>query len=304
MKPLKNTITLIFAFLSMAAIGQDYSIIHIEGDAFAHKQVDGKEKYSKLVYGPLVNCEKIVVKDNAVVKVLGENKKVSILDEEGEYLLSELMFKSVKENSIFDKFCDYFHAFFVHHNSSESKANYKNNIYAISRGNVAPPSLDFPLEGSLPMDAGALHFIWTHDCEACEYIFNVYDYDSRALIYTTMTEEKMVSIDKPMKYFKEAKEYYWTVNIVGEDLNYEVIPFTISKSNDYRNKINHIEKELEQNSNSYTPTAQAVYVMSTLGYDQINYAIHYGLSQIDEHPDDEQLSNIIERFWYDALMQD
>jgi hypothetical protein len=303
MKNLRIIATLIFAAITTMLIGQNYSIIHIEGDAFAYTNVDGKEKYSKLVYGPLTDCEKIVVKNNALVKVLGEDKRLSILNKEGEYAIASLQFNEVEGNSIFNRFCNYFHAFFVNHASSESKANYENNIYAISRGNLAAPSLDFPMEGMLPADAGSLPFIWTHDCDSCEYIFNINDMESRELIYTMMTEEKQVLVENPMKYFSPGKEYYWSVKIVGQDLEYEVIPFTVSPKGDYDNSISVIRGEIDKSMTQFTAVAKMVFVMGELGYDQANYAIYYGLGQCEKYPKDDQMRNLFERFWYDSLME-
>lgn len=297
-------LTFIFLIFGICAKAQAISVIHIQGDAYAYSNAGEKEVYSKLVYGPLKNSSKIIVKEKSSVKLVGEDNQICELTEEGTYPISDLNFAKVKSNTIFDKFCDYFHSFFVSHASSESKSNYRNNIYAISRGNTPPPSLDFPLSGIVPIDAGSLPFIWTHACDSCEYIFTVNDYKTREIVYTIMTKDHKVEIENSVKYFVPNHRYYWSVKIVGMDMEYENIPFTMSENGAYSANIDSIEKELSKDISGLAPAARMIYTMSELdAIGQENYALLYGLKLQKSNPNDASIADLFERYWYDILLE-
>lgn len=282
---------------------QDISVIHLQGDAYAYSAQGDKKAYAKLSYGPITNTEKIVVKANSLVRIVRHDNQICELSKEGTYPISELKFTKVKENSIFDKFCDYFHSFFVSHSSSESKANYRNNIYAISRGNTPPPSLDFPLSGIVPSDAGSLPFIWTHACDSCEFIFTINDLKSRDIIYTIMTKNHRVEVENPAKYLKPKHIYYWSVKIPGIDLEYDNVQFSIADSSAYQSIIGSIEGDLMSSNMSMTETTKMLYIMSDLdARDKQNFALLYGLNKIKADPKNEAMSELFDRYWYDALL--
>lgn len=282
---------------------QKFSIVHVEGDAFVYGNNGDKKSYSKLVFGPISGFEKIVIKDKAVVRIKKDDNKICDLSKEGTYSMSDLQFKEVDDNSVFGKFCKYFESFFTNHSSSESKNNYKNSIYAISRGVTPPPSLDFPLSGDLPIDAGALPFIWTHACDTCEYIFAVHDFSSREVIYTVMTKEKKIEIESPQKYLKPGHQYYWSVKIAGKDLEYENIEFTSVANGTYQTLLADINREADGSPIPLKGLSKTLFILSELeNKSQPNFAILFSFQALKSRPNDTRLADIIDRYWYDQLM--
>jgi hypothetical protein len=281
---------------------QTINVIHIEGDAYTSKMVGEKEIFSKLVYGPLAKSDKIIVKSNSLVRLVGDEKQICELSKEGDYLIKDLAFAKVPCNSIFDKFYDYFHSFFVNHSSSESKANYRNNIYAISRGNTPPPALNFPLAGLIPTDAGSIPFTWSHACDTCEYILTVNDMKSREVIFTVMTKDQKVVMENPKKYLSPDTEYYWTVKTVGVDQEYKNIIFHTASLEAYETRINNLENEIDQSSTPISETARMLYIMSELdAADLQNYALFYGLNLV-ENTSNSFMKDLFERYYYDSLL--
>lgn len=303
MKSIYYSIFILF-FNILCSYSQSYSIIHVEGDAFVYGNNVDKKSYSKLVFGPLNGFEKIVVKDKALVRIKKGENQICDLNKEGSYLKSELQFKEVGDNSVFGKFCKYFESFFTNHSSSESKNNYKNSIYAISRGITPPPSLDFPLRGDLPIDAGSLPFIWTHACDTCEYIFAVHDLSSREVIYTVMTKEKKIEIESPQKYLKPDHQYYWSVKIAGKDLEYENIEFSSVGSGSYQTLLADINREADRSPIPLKGLSKTLFILSELeNKSQPNFAILYSFQALKARPNDTSLADIIERYWYDQLIE-
>lgn len=303
---MKRLLIIVFIFLTSydKVVSQTYSIIHIEGEAYYYTTKVEKKTYSKLVFGPLHNFESIVLKPKAVVKIKRNDNYVSVLNQEGTFNLAHLDFKEVSDNSVFGKFCKYFESFFTNHSSTESKNNYKNNIYAISRGLASPPSLDFPLYGSLPIDAGSLPFIWTHACDTCEYIFTVNDLDTREIIYTEMTNQKKIEIESPQKYLKPNHKYYWSVKIAGMDLEYENIEFSTVGNGSYQSKLSDINVEIDQSSIPLKGVSKTIYIISEFDETNfINFALLYSFQAIKASPNDTTLADLIDRYWYDRLME-
>ncbi len=303
MQSIKITLILVLA-CCCHLYSQSVSVIHIEGEAYSVTQKDGKEQYIKLMYGPLKHVDKVIIKQNSVVKIINENDQICVLSREGTYNAKVLEFKNVETNSTFSKFCDYFHGFFGHHSSSESKENYKNTIYAISRGSIPPPSLDFPLSGVLPNDEGEIPFIWTHACDSCEYIFSIHDFSNKEIVYTIMTNDHMVEMKNPEKYLVSDKKYYWTVKIVGSNTEDEIIFFEITSKGDYNNKVKAIEDTINSAKLTFSETAKAIFIISELDASDLqNYAIFYGLKSKANSKDSIAISDILDRYWYDTLME-
>ena len=295
---------IVFALFTNLIIGQSLSVIHMTGESYTVKTVDGKEKYNKIVFGPIGLAEKLIVKEGATVRLMNDEKQVLDLNQEGSYLVQDLKFTPVEENSIFSKFCDYFHSFFVNHSSAESKANYRNSIYAISRGNVPPPYLDFPLNGSVPYSDSVFPFIWTHACEDCEYIITVYDYETRSPVYASTTNENRVEVSDVKSYFKPNTKYYWTVTISGEEMEYKTNIFTTAVKQEYEKTLAGITSDLSSSDFKATPTTETIYVISELQERGLtNFAVYYGLQQLNKYPDNLQLKDFVERFWYDTLVE-
>ena len=61
-------IILLLSINSVISYGQQISVMHFAGDAYTYNTDDSKVKYNKIVFGPLPNADKILVKENATQK--------------------------------------------------------------------------------------------------------------------------------------------------------------------------------------------------------------------------------------------
>ena len=297
-------IILLLSINSVISYGQQISVMHFAGDAYTYNTDDSKVKYNKIVFGPLPNADKILVKENATLKLLNEENEVCEVTEEGEYDIKTLKFVKGKSNSLFNKFCDYFHSFFINHSSSESKSNYKNSIHAISRGALSPPQLDFPIDGFLPATSGNMDFSWSHSCEACQYVVTIYDLETRASVYAWTTVEHKVTLENVDQFLLPNKKYYWTVTISGQEMEYPISRITVGEKGDYDTHISNLNKEILQSQLNLDVATKAIYIMSYLAeQDLMNYAIYYGQQQTEMNDENKILADFVERFWYDALTE-
>jgi len=294
---------LFLCICSISVEAQQISVMHYDGDAFTLNTNDIKVKYKKIVFGPLPKTDKILLKDNSSLKLINENNEICEITEEGEYDVNNLKFIAEESNSLFDKFCTYFHSFFVSHSSAESKSSYKNSIHAISRGALSPPKLDFPLDGEIPVTTSDITFSWSHSCEACQYVVTIYDLESRASVYAWTTKDLNVSLSNADQFLLPEKKYYWTVTISGQEMEYPISRIEIGKAQKYDTQIATLEKEISNSKLELSESTKAIYIMSFLTeQDLLNYAIYYGQQQCLKHPEDSELSDFVDRFWYDALI--
>lgn len=293
---------IILCTISFATSGQEISVMHFEGEAYTYNTTVSKVKYDKIVFGPLPDADKILVKENASLKLLNDKNEICEVSEEGEYEISNLKFIAAEPNSLFDKFCDYFHSFFINHSSSESKSNYKNSIHAISRGALSPPQLDFPLDGMLPSTNGDIQFYWSHSCESCKYVVTIYDLETRASVYAWTTEGHSVTLASSDQFLMSNKKYYWTVTISGQEMEYPISRLTIGDKEGYDTQVKQLEKEA--NDLKLDTSTKTIYIMSYFA-DQnlLNYAIYYGQQERVKHASNKTLSDFVDRFWYDALTE-
>jgi hypothetical protein len=169
---------------------------------------------------------------------------------------------------------------------------------------VPPPFLDFPLTGELALTDSPLPFIWTHACDSCEYVVNVYEYSSRTPVYAWTTDKNRVALENPKHYLKPNTKYYWTVTISGAEMEYKTNIFTTASPDDYKRKVDAIEVDMKNSGLESAVIPNTIFVLSELeqaGY--TNFAIYYGLKQIENYPEDLLLANYVERFWYDSLVE-
>lgn len=283
---------------------QDISVMHFSGDSFTFSDADEKVTYKKIVFGPIPAADKILVKDNASLKLLNGDDETCEINKAGTYTIKDLVFSESKSNSVFSKFCDYFHSFFVNHSSAESKANYKNSIHAISRGIQSPPLLDFPLSGSMPVVSGSIPFSWSHACDSCQYVVSINDMETRANVYAWTTKEHQVVLENPDQFLLPNHKYYWTVTVSGQEMDNPTHIFTMSDRNDFMTRINKMNGELNAAQLDLDEATKTIYMMSQLDdLDLANYALYYGMQQSQKYPDNALLNNYVERFWYDGLME-
>lgn len=295
---------LIFTLASLFMSAQDLMIIEIIGEAYGQSMIDDKTQYKKLVYGPINNIKKIVVKEKASVRLTNEDRHVAVLDKEGEYPIDKIVFTPSKDVSMFDKFCDYFHSFFISHESTESKANYKNNIYAISRGANNAPDVNFPLEGVLPFGRlDPMPFYWTNDCQDCTYQLEIFDYTTRKSIYQYETIEKQHQLNSNQLYLEKGKKYYYTVGIKGESKASEPVIFEMSSKADFEKIISSLRTEVNGAAQGISNIGEAIYIMSSLEESGlVNYAILYGFHLKEKYPNDATIIDLTDRIWYDQLL--
>ncbi len=282
---------------------QSFATIHIQGDVKIFGLTETPSKARPLVYGPVAPDKKIKLAPNAKVKFLKSNNEMCYLDKAGEYILKNQHFIPIETNSIFSKFCDYFHNFFVNHGSAESKDTYKNNIYAISRGDIAAPSLDFPLSGMLPADIGPISFVWTHPSDTTTYELGIFEFESKKLVHTFSTKQKKYTLSNPDKLLQAGKKYFWNVKISKVALEYQSNSFTIAKSGDFDLKVSAIQSGLENDDSVWMDEIpKTIYIMSQLQEQKLNnFAVLYGWRQAKKDPTG-QLSDFCDRFLYDQLI--
>ena len=285
--------------------GQNISVIGIEGEVFVKKDINGKGQYHKLVYGPLKDVHAIIVKEKSKVTLANNDKSICKLESTGEFKVSELVFQDASNFNMFNKFCKYFTSFFTNHESSESKANYKNSIYAISRGTMAEPFLDFPLDGLLPYGRlGAMPFQWTHDCDGCQYLIEVRDLDTKEPVYTNTTSEKHITMENSEILLKPGKKYYWAIEVVGQDVKSESSIFTMSTTADFESIISVLKNDIQNLGKDSDELSQNIYIISSLEETDLpNYAILYGFYLKEKSKDNPFVSDIVDRLLYDHLME-
>lgn len=302
---LNSTIAILVAVLyfNHTAAAQQISAIQIQGDSYVEEQSADRTMYKKIVYGPLPATEVILIKEDAALVLLNSKDEVCNLTKEGSYKVADLVFTKPKANSVFSKFCNYFHSFFVSHSSAESKANYKNSIYAISRGKQSPPALDFPLEGLLPSGVSTIPFYWSHACDSCEYIVTLNKLDSKANVYAWTTQEHTVTLQDADKYLEVGQSYYWSVSVSGLTTEPNVAILDVESESNYNQSISHLNDDAKD-VGIESLELSTLYVMSALEADGLtNHSLLYGLHKVEQHPANEQLANFVERLWYDGLME-
>lgn len=279
------------------------SVVYMEGDAFIEEIKQEKPTYKKIVYGPLPTAETIVLKESSSLRLLDEENRICTLSEPGTYTVSKLRFEKSERNSMFDRFCDYFHSFFINHSTSESKSNYKNSIHAISRGILSAPALDFPLEGELPSDAGPLPFVWSHACDTCQYVLSINNLKTKANVYAHTGSEKTVTLEEPSRFLTPGEQYYWSVNVSGVEVTSENGIFSVAATGAYGQKVKQSEAVV-QSLSFESPEATTVFVMSDMAAsDDINFGLLYGFDMQIEHPDNAQIADLVQRMWYDMLSE-
>lgn len=308
MNTIVRTSRMLYVFIILCLVSnisycQNISVMQYDGDAFTYNTDDSKVKYKKIVFGPLPEADKILLKDNSTLKLVNEENEICELTKEGDFDIKDLQFVKAKSNSLFDKFCTYFHSFFISHSSAESKSSYKNSIHAISRGALSPPQLDFPLDGILPSTSGDIQFSWSHSCEGCQYVVTIYELETRASVYAWTTESLSVVLNKSDQFLLPNKKYYWTVTISGQEMEYPISRITMGSKDDYNTQIEKLENEISNSDLNLSNATKAIYIMSYLAEkDLLNYAIYYGQQQCIKYAEDLVLSDFVDRFWYDTLM--
>jgi len=299
---MKFSLSLVCFFLCLAPAFNQLNVIQIEGKAYYTSTNDSETQYIELSYGPLNDAQSIVLKENSTVVIINNTNEVCKLNE-GQFNINELNFTAPESRSGFQQFCDYFKSFFMHHDASESKKYYVNNIYAITRGEKQAPVLDFPLEGTLSLDFGNIPFMWTHSADEAEYIFTIHDLDTKEIIFSSMTSEHSFELSSPERYLNEGQSYYWSVKVAGQEkgMTYENSVIQIGAQGKANEFLEKLETSLLDKKDNNFSTANFVYVLSQMEEnDMENEAILYGLKKLqNDHSPAEKM--ILENFMYDII---
>ncbi len=304
---MKSTlIKVVFCFIFILGLtflyGQNIYVIHIEGQV---SLLLGDEKKSgNLVHGPISENSIIILDKNERVKLIRSKNEICDLKIPGKYKVNQLPYQNTGNNSILGRFCEYFHSFFTNHSSPEAKSAYKSSISAISRGNMAIPKLDFPLQGDLALDAGPITFMWSHTCDTCTYALKIYNFNTKKLIYEQSSKQTEITISNPETQFIDEVKYYWKVEVVGFDLEYLVNTFNVAPKGQFDKNIFDIDYRLGIEDFEWVGTTpKCIYIMSELAaLHKPNFAIQYGRSTQIRHPDNIEIKGITENFLYSNLL--
>ncbi|HRG68458.1 MAG: hypothetical protein JNL65_06365 [Saprospiraceae bacterium] len=284
-------------------ISQGIAAIQIEGPVKICKTQESSNKAKNLQYGPVYADQKIILTGkNARVKLVKNSGEICELVTPGTHYISSLSFTKPSENSFLGQLADYFVSFFESNQSSESKESYKNSIYAISRGELAAPVLDFPMKGILPSDFNSMEFSWSHSCDSCWYNLTIYELDTKVKVFSMLTLKKQFKIQQFLNYVKPGKKYYWKVEIPGTNLEFEAKRFEIAAKGDYYNQLKSIENKLKSQQLNLQLVPKTLFIQEELQQLELtNYAILYGKAQQINNPNNKQLKQLTEAFYYSQL---
>lgn len=282
---------------------QGIAAIQIEGPVKICKSQEPANKAKNLQYGPVYADQKLIISGkNARVKLVKNSGEVCEVVAPGTHYISSLTFNKPSENSFLGQLANYFISFFESNESSESKESYKNSIYAISRGELASPVLDFPMTGKLPSDFNSMEFSWSHSCDSCWYNLTIYELETKVKVFSMLTLKKQFKVQQFLNYVKPGKKYFWKVEIPGSNLEFEAKRFEVSVKNDYYNQIKSIDNKLKSHQLSLQLVPKTLFIQEELlQLDLINYAVLYGKTQQINNPNNKQLKQLTDAFYYSQL---
>ncbi len=282
---------------------QGIAAIQIEGAVKICKSQEATNKAKSLQYGPVYADQKIILSGkNPKVRLAKNTGEMCEIVAPGTHYVSNLVFNKPSNNSFIGQLADYFVSFFESKSSSESKESYKNSIYAISRGDLAAPVLDFPFSGKLPSDFNTLEFSWSSNCDSCWYNLNIYEFETQTKVFSILTLKKQIKIQQFLNYVKPGKKYYWRVEIPGKHLEFANKSFEISSKNDYYNQLKSLEDKLKNEKMNLQLIPKTMYFQQELvNLGLINYAVLYGKTQQQNNPNNKQLKQLTDAFYYSEL---
>ncbi|MBK8485646.1 MAG: hypothetical protein IPO86_03065 [Saprospiraceae bacterium] len=296
-------LSLVLIFNTFTIAAQDIIVIFIQGDVKSSTAASQYKKVTSLPYGPVALDQKIIIPKNGVVKLIKEDGFHCEVTEQGSFLVKELEFEKTEEKSTLNSFVNYFKSFFVAHPSSESKEYYKNSIFAISRGELTNPILEFPFSGPLPLINEELNFSWGIQCDTCFYKLLIQDFESKEIVFKKETNKHQYKLKNPEKLLSLNKKYFWSVEIKNTDIKSEYQSFTVSSPKEFDTKISKLEKSFRKNNPYISTTSQMISVFCALEEENlINYMILYGQEQMSLEPENKSLKDFYNRVFYDQIM--
>jgi|GEM_PF-6639257 len=298
----------LFAFICILAINNSFAqgiiVLNIKGSVKTVGRNEPIAKAKNLIYGKLANDQKLILAKGAEVKLSKNKIELCTINKPGTYLVSDLKFVPAPEKSSVAVLSTYVHSFFTTHNSSESKANYKNSIQGISRGGVCGPALEFPFEGPLPMINKSQTFQWFTCCDTCVYKLEFTDLKDNLLIYSATSTTNSYLVQNPSRYFKNDSKYSWTVTNMDLKMVSEPYIFIPHAKSDYTEAITTANQEIGTKELSLSPESSTVAVISKMEEKGLwNYGVSFARSQAKRFKKSSMLSEISEIYYYDLLIK-
>lgn len=289
----------VFLLLSTVLTAQKVSVIEMFGK-IQISTADGKS-FQNLVYGDYPMDRKVNLEQNARLTLSKSNGEICQLNQKGTYALASLKFgkpQSTSAAGIFDNLC----AFFKAHPSSESKEQYKNSIYAISRGEVTTPFAVFPFEGKVPMIDNSVLFRWDIDCDTCAYELVIKDLFTRKELLRQDCEGLQYKLENADKVLKVDGKYYWFVKVKHQPTSSNQILFDMVSNAEYESTIGTLEKEISSSKQELGKDSKLAFILNGLDSEDLgNFAYIFGQKQVDSNKGNENIEEIYNRYVYDKL---
>lgn len=267
-----------FFTFSSISLAQDILVVQVEGSVSyfgKHEKVDDSRP---LIYGMLNNDMQLKLGIGSSVKLLRQDGRYCDLKGPGVFKISEIHFLAAEEESFFIKLGNFIVSFMDASHSSESKESYKNTVLAISRGDKIIPIPEFPFPGIWPAPVDLMEFRWSSSCDHCRYVLEIYDLQSRKLIFNTECNSTQFTLENTSRLFKPGTKYFWTIKIKDQDAEYLSSSFSVSEPSDYEKTIKGIEQDIPLNS--LQDMSKTLFIMKSLEEAGLfNYSICYGRAQ-------------------------
>lgn len=277
--------------------------VHIEGQVRICNHGDDETKARTLNFGPVTTNQRLILGQNAKVRFIRKSGEHCELTKAGVYNISSLNFLKTSESSFMNKLGGFIKSFLEAKHSSESKESYKNTVHAISRGDQVLPILNFPFAGLLPAELSSIDFKWTHLCDTCVYELDVYEMSGKTKVFSAKTKEKEFKFKTPLNYLQTGGAYYWTVRVVDSKVDVNAMTFQMAAMNEYQMLVDELLQQVQSSHMRLQNLPKTIYVMKSLeemGFE--NYAMIYGMKELEANPNDEMLEVFIVSY-YESLLK-
>jgi hypothetical protein len=304
MKKLNFVLCLLTALLlsNISRAQSSYAVVYIMGDVKTNKVSDKNTNIRNLTYGNISLDSKLYLGKNSAVKLSKANGEKCELTKQGTYLVTNLIFAQVKEKSAMARFSEYFMSFFESHPSSESKAQYQNSIYAISRGGISTAVPEFPFEGKVPLMNNGLSFNWGIDCDTCKYELTIKDLATRNEVFKTECSNQNYTFDNSSQLLKDGNKYYWFVKVVGQNTISSNISFELVPYKEYAETVTEIENNFKKLQLDLPSEVKLASSIGELEYkDLSNFAYLYGKTCVANNPENKEVNKVFDQFYFDKM---
>ena len=259
----KILLAICLLLVGMTINAQRAYIMHAEGLVKVCKVAEQESVAKRITFGSVGPEDKLILKGKVRVKMVREDGTQCELTEAGIYPLQQLKFSKLEGNSFLSQMGGFIKSFFEASHSSESKSSYKSTVHAISRGEQAIPILQVPFEGWYPWGE-RMDFSWKYICDTCTLQLTVYELESKIKVFDAQVRMSNFSMEKPEKYFRAGKKYFWKVEIPGKKLEYPVKTFQLTEKADYSEAVRKAVQQLEQSGIHWQAAPRYVYTSQFL----------------------------------------